>query len=75
MFVCTHLSIGCVESLSEFGKVVVDRVVLQSSTVSSQPLVQGNSVSLHDTEDWNSFYYHAQNVELEHTVFHGLCRL
>ena len=41
-----HFSVSCVECLGQFGKVVVDCVVLQSPAISSKTLVQRNGVPL-----------------------------
>ena len=50
-----HFSVSCVECLGQFGKVVVDCVVLQSSAISSKALVQRNGVPLageEGREEW-----------------------
>ena len=43
---CAHFSVSSVECLGQFGKVVVDGVVLQSSAISSKTLVQRNGIPL-----------------------------
>ena len=43
---CAHFSVSSVERLGQFGKVVVDGVVLQPSAISSKTLVQRNSIPL-----------------------------
>ena len=43
---CAHFSVSSVECLGQFGKVVVDGVVLQSSAISSKTLVQRNGILL-----------------------------
>ena len=50
-----HFSVSCVECLGQFGKVVVDCVILQSSAISSKALVQRNGVPLareEGREEW-----------------------
>lgn len=41
-----HLSVGCVQGLSKFGKIVIDGVVLQTTSICGQTFVKWNSISL-----------------------------
>ncbi len=41
----SYLSVSSIKGLSEFGKVIVDGMVLQPSAVCCQTLVQGNCIS------------------------------
>ena len=43
---CAHFSVSSVERLGQFGKVIVDGVILQPSAISSKTLVQRNSIPL-----------------------------